>query len=73
MNYSTLLCAALLAVSVRGQDVTKLYGQCAGDGLTWPPCITGTTCIYFNDWFSQCLPPPKTTSSSADPESTTTT
>ena len=38
-----------------GGSIAK-WGQCAG--LTWTgsgTCVSGTTCTYFNDWYSQCL------------------
>lgn len=41
------------------------YGQCGGSGWTGPTtCVSGYSCTYSNDWYSQCLPgnaPPVTT------------
>jgi len=32
------------------------WGQCGGQGWTGPTCcVSGTTCTYNNDWYSQCL------------------
>jgi cellulase len=32
------------------------YGQCGGIGYTGPTtCVSGTTCTYSNDYYSQCL------------------
>ncbi|KAA8911563.1 acetyl xylan esterase [Sphaerosporella brunnea] len=37
-----------------GGTVPK-WGQCGGTGYTGPTaCVTGTTCIKMNDWYSQC-------------------
>ncbi|KAL4892763.1 glycoside hydrolase superfamily [Aspergillus ambiguus] len=36
--------------------VSQKWGQCAGIGWTGPTtCVSGTTCTYQNDWYSQCL------------------
>ncbi|KAF3186770.1 hypothetical protein TWF788_002992 [Orbilia oligospora] len=33
------------------------WGQCGGSGWTGPTtCVSGYTCTYSNDWYSQCLP-----------------
>ncbi|KAH8555875.1 endo-1,4-beta-xylanase precursor [Umbelopsis sp. PMI_123] len=32
------------------------WGQCAGNGFTGAKCcVSGSTCTYQNDWYSQCL------------------
>lgn len=32
------------------------YAQCGGTGFTGPTaCISGYTCVKFNDWYSQCV------------------
>ncbi|KAJ3572316.1 hypothetical protein NP233_g3159 [Leucocoprinus birnbaumii] len=51
----------------------QVWGQCAGIGWTGPTtCVSGTTCVYLNDYYSQCQPgtggggtttPPTTTTS----------
>ena len=39
-----------------GSGCAALYGQCGGLGWTGPACcVTGPTCKYSNDWYSQCL------------------
>ncbi|KAF8310823.1 hypothetical protein DL93DRAFT_2061731, partial [Clavulina sp. PMI_390] len=35
---------------------TKAYGQCGGIGWTGPTACAVGTCVYNNDWYSQCLP-----------------
>ncbi|RVD80550.1 uncharacterized protein DFL_008445 [Arthrobotrys flagrans] len=33
------------------------WGQCGGIGWTGPTtCVSGYTCTYSNDWYSQCIP-----------------
>lgn len=33
------------------------YGQCGGIGYSGSTaCVSGYTCVYQNDWYSQCLP-----------------
>ncbi|KAJ6465599.1 hypothetical protein C8R47DRAFT_1224296 [Mycena vitilis] len=47
-----------------------LYGQCGGDDIVWADtCADGLSCVYYNFWYSQCLPTQATTT--ADPTSTT--
>ncbi len=51
--------------------------QCGGIGWSGATCCTsGNTCVYQNDWYSQCLPgaaPVTTTSTKASTTSTTST
>lgn len=43
------------------------WGQCGGNGWSGATtCVSGYTCSYVNDWYSQCLP------GSAAPAPTTT-
>ena len=56
-----------LAGVVAAQSPT--WGQCGGSGYTGSTfCVAGDSCIYVNDWYSQCQPggpaPPSTTSTS---------
>ncbi|KAF2992978.1 Endo-1,4-beta-xylanase 6 [Curvularia kusanoi] len=47
--------AFVLPATVLGQSA--LWGQCGGNG--WggsKSCVSGTTCTYVNDWYSQCQP-----------------
>jgi len=33
------------------------YAQCGGQGFTGPTCcVSGNTCTYSNQWYSQCVP-----------------
>ncbi|KAF8661638.1 hypothetical protein AX16_001280 [Volvariella volvacea WC 439] len=77
--------AALVALSlfcVGANAAVPVWGQCGGIGHTGETtCVSGSTCTYFNDWYSQCIPnsntpPPSsttTTTSNPPPTSTTTT
>ncbi|KFX97800.1 hypothetical protein O988_04682 [Pseudogymnoascus sp. VKM F-3808] len=47
--------ALLLAAPAVAQQA--IWGQCGGQGWTGPKtCVSGSTCTYANDWYSQCLP-----------------
>jgi cellulose 1,4-beta-cellobiosidase len=47
--------AILLAGAVSAQS--PLYGQCGGQTWTGPTtCVSGSTCVYSNPFYSQCLP-----------------
>lgn len=60
---STLVTSALAAAGA--------YQQCGGNGFNGDTtCISGYTCTFLNEWYSQCLPGAATT---AKPTSTTTT
>ncbi|KAJ8515181.1 hypothetical protein ONZ45_g7377 [Pleurotus djamor] len=51
---SSLYLLALIPVALAQQSV---WGQCGGIGWTGPTtCVSGATCTYSNDWYSQCLP-----------------
>ncbi|KAF8894715.1 glycoside hydrolase superfamily [Infundibulicybe gibba] len=68
----SLISLALLSQRVAGVAV---WGQCGGIGWTGgTTCDSGSTCVYNNDWYSQCLPstgsPPSTTTSSSPPTNT---
>ncbi|KAJ6492211.1 hypothetical protein C8R45DRAFT_1212981 [Mycena sanguinolenta] len=67
----TLLLAALFFGS--GLASIPLYGECGGDGITWPDtCADGLACVYLNFWYSQCLAADTTTTTTADDSSSTT-
>ena len=52
MSYFLIL--AFILGFVKAQS--PIYGQCGGKDWTGPKtCETGTTCVYFNDYYSQCL------------------
>ncbi|RVD84769.1 uncharacterized protein DFL_006493 [Arthrobotrys flagrans] len=39
-----------------------VWGQCGGSGWTGPTtCVSGSTCVYSNEWYSQCIPGTQTT------------
>ncbi|KFY25673.1 hypothetical protein V493_04512 [Pseudogymnoascus sp. VKM F-4281 (FW-2241)] len=61
-----ILALGVFATYVSAQS--PLYGQCGGTGWTGPKtCVSGSTCVVGNPWYSQCLPG----SSSPDPTPTT--
>jgi len=37
------------------ETCSSLYGQCGGEGWSGSTCCSVGSCIYFNQWFSQCL------------------
>ncbi|GAA5908904.1 hypothetical protein JCM8208_005614 [Rhodotorula glutinis] len=50
------------------------WGQCGGQGWTSDTCcVAGYTCVYSNDYYSQCLPSPSSASSSSTKASATST
>ncbi|KAF3909537.1 Exoglucanase-6A [Arthrobotrys entomopaga] len=54
MKQSTLL---LLAGAVLASAQSPLYGQCGGIGWNGPTsCVSGSTCVFSNDYYSQCVP-----------------
>ncbi|KAK6343177.1 hypothetical protein TWF718_008549 [Orbilia javanica] len=63
MAFKLLVLSSLL-VAARAQQ--SAYGQCGGNGWTGPTtCVSGYTCVYQNDWYSQCIPGAVTTSRSS--------
>lgn len=49
--------AAILAFATSTAAQQSAYGQCGGVGWTGPTtCVSGSTCVYLNEWYSQCLP-----------------
>ncbi|KAJ7624543.1 glycoside hydrolase [Roridomyces roridus] len=64
MIRTTLLAAALLSTTVLAQS--PVYGQCGGQGWTGATtCVSGSTCVLMNPYYSQCLPGAATTTSSS--------
>ncbi|PVF94246.1 hypothetical protein CPB86DRAFT_661492, partial [Serendipita vermifera] len=54
---STKTSSTSTASSSSATAVAPVYGQCGG--LTWTgptTCASGSTCVYSNDWYSQCIP-----------------
>ncbi|CAI4214860.1 unnamed protein product [Parascedosporium putredinis] len=71
MKKSAVLLAAASAASAQQTG----WGQCGGIGWSGAKtCISGWTCTYQNDWYSQCIPgapnPVTTTSTTAAPPTT---
>ncbi|KAF3100219.1 hypothetical protein TWF569_007371 [Orbilia oligospora] len=65
MGYSKKFVAALL-LAPAALAQAPLYGQCGGQGWTGPTtCVSGSTCVYSNDWYSQCLPGAAVTTTAA--------
>ncbi|KAG8828921.1 hypothetical protein FRC17_007329 [Serendipita sp. 399] len=58
---SLILLAPLVA-----HAAVPLYGQCGGTNYTGETtCVSGATCVYSNEWYSQCLPGTATTTKAA--------
>ncbi|KAJ2894656.1 putative glycoside hydrolase family 5 protein [Zalerion maritima] len=54
------LAAAAFATGALAQQ--GAYGQCGGINWTGQTtCVSGYTCTYLNDWYSQCVPGSQTT------------
>ncbi|KAI0091083.1 endo-1,4-B-xylanase A [Irpex rosettiformis] len=63
---------AILLPAVYAQS--QVWGQCGGQGWTGPTtCVSGSTCVAQNAWYSQCLPGNLQSSGSTSAPSTTTT
>nr|ADN88317.1 cellobiohydrolase II [Neolentinus lepideus] len=76
-KFATLLAlASLIPAFVEAAD-SPIYGQCGGTGWTGATtCASGSTCVFSNPYYSQCLPgaaPTTTTTTSPQPTTTTTT
>ena len=53
---TTRTSSAPVASMTSGGSCAARWGQCAGQGWTGPACcVSGTTCTYSNDWYSQCI------------------
>lgn len=72
---ATLATLATLAASVpleERQSCSSVWGQCGGQNWAGPfCCASGSTCVYSNDYYSQCLPGAASSSSSTRASSTT--
>src|ERR1700674_3046719 len=45
------------SVQSAATSCSAAYGQCGGQGYTGPTCcVSGNTCQYSNQWYSQCVP-----------------
>lgn len=48
---------ATTSTASSGGGTVAEWGQCGGIGYTGSTtCVSGTTCVYSNAWYSQCLP-----------------
>ncbi|KAG8846134.1 hypothetical protein FRB91_001134 [Serendipita sp. 411] len=59
---------AILGISIIPAALSQspAYGQCGGINWTGPTtCVSGYTCQYSNDWYSQCVPGVATTAVSS--------
>ncbi|KAL5638976.1 hypothetical protein ACGC1H_003373 [Rhizoctonia solani] len=62
----------LLALVGLVRAAVPLYGQCGGVNWTGETtCVSGATCVYSNEYYSQCLPGTATTTTTAKPTSST--
>ncbi|KAG8952873.1 hypothetical protein FRC03_011972 [Tulasnella sp. 419] len=62
----------LVLLSKVALAAVPLWGQCGGLNYTGETtCVSGATCTYSNDWYSQCLPS-STTATSTSTKTTTT-
>ncbi|KAG8939631.1 hypothetical protein FRC04_006112 [Tulasnella sp. 424] len=54
-TFTSLALATTLITVANAQSA--VYGQCGGQGWSGPTtCVAGSTCVYSNAWYSQCLP-----------------
>ncbi|UKZ80095.1 Exoglucanase 2 [Trichoderma virens FT-333] len=71
----SLAALATLAASVpveERQACSGVWGQCGGQNWAGPfCCVSGSTCVFSNDYYSQCLPGAASSSSSTRASSTT--
>ncbi|KAG8904056.1 hypothetical protein FRC01_008879, partial [Tulasnella sp. 417] len=67
--------AGLLTALFGAQAVlaTAEWGQCDGIGYGSHPCDSGLTCVYINDYYSQCQKSTGATTTTSRPGGTTTT
>ncbi|PVF94940.1 putative pectate lyase [Serendipita vermifera] len=76
----TVISISLLLATGLVQAQSPLWGQCGGNNWTGPTtCVSGATCVFSNEWYSQCVPSDqapsstKTTSTKTTSTKTTTT
>ncbi|KAL6872692.1 Exoglucanase 2 [Trichoderma novae-zelandiae] len=73
---ATLATLATLAAGVpveERQACSSVWGQCGGQNWAGPSCCAaGSTCVFSNDYYSQCIPGAASSSSSTRASSTTT-
>ncbi|THH19988.1 hypothetical protein EW146_g1281 [Bondarzewia mesenterica] len=72
MKYIILSAIVAAAPSVCAQSL--VWGQCGGIGWSGSTtCVSGSTCVYSNDYYSQCLPSSEAPTSSSTATSTSAT
>ncbi|KAF9484885.1 hypothetical protein BDN70DRAFT_927913 [Pholiota conissans] len=70
---SKLLAFVALAIATQQAAAVAVWGQCGGVNYTGSKtCDAGTTCVYINDFYSQCLYPTTTAPPSTTTQPTTT-
>ncbi|KAK6335732.1 hypothetical protein TWF730_003110 [Orbilia blumenaviensis] len=70
------LATAFSVVAVIGGVAAQspAWGQCGGSGWTGPTtCVSGSSCVYSNEWYSQCIPGTQVTTALATTTVKTTT
>ncbi|KDQ24406.1 glycoside hydrolase family 10 protein [Pleurotus ostreatus PC15] len=68
----TLALSSLLALLPLATAEQPAWAQCGGTGWTGDTvCISGWTCVWLNDWYSQCLQPTVTTTTPSTPTTST--
>ncbi|KAL5346089.1 hypothetical protein ACLOAV_009120 [Pseudogymnoascus australis] len=76
MALKNVLLAAVAIAPAAVYAQSGAYGQCGGIGWSGSKtCVSGYTCTYGNDWYSQCLPgqPPQSTQQPTSTKTTSTT
>ncbi|PPQ70299.1 hypothetical protein CVT26_014584 [Gymnopilus dilepis] len=68
-SFASLAVLSVLSTSAVAQ--VAVWGQCGGQGYTGPTtCASGSTCVYSNPWYSQCLPGSASTTTTTTPPPT---
>ncbi|KAF7336672.1 Glycoside hydrolase family 5 protein [Mycena venus] len=67
-----LLALTALAIAVAPAAAVPVWGQCGGQGYTGSTvCDAGSTCVFSNQYYSQCLPGTATTTATTTVGTTT--
>lgn len=54
---STTTTRTSTTTTASSSGTAPIYGQCGGQNWTGPTtCASGSTCVYSNAWYSQCIP-----------------
>ncbi|KAF5330399.1 hypothetical protein D9619_005601 [Psilocybe cf. subviscida] len=71
---SKLLALVTLVMVAQQATAVAVWGQCGGQGYSGSTtCDSGSTCVYSNPFYSQCLPGSASTTQSSTPTTTRTT